>query len=390
MIGRLFILLFILMNVPSGYSQIVHIDKMDTTLQEVKGISLQLKTLESFGLKKDHLPSLRTTLHWLKDQYKSYGYSDIYLDSFKYVGHIDTNINLVVNKHGTNINAPWIIVCSHYDTRTGPGVNDNGTGVVATLQIARIIQNIPTRYNVRFINFAGEEDGLIGSQHYVENTLSPDDSVRLILNMDQLGGTAGGNNNGVITCERDEESNPTTNNLKSWMITDTMAKIVETYTDLKTVIDRAYASDYMPFQLHGYVITGLYQFEGMNYPFYHQLGDSLSHVDTSSTLKVIKGALASVLHFAQSPGYLSVQDINRPQRISVYPNPNAGYVYLPDEINGNIRTELIDQAGVVVHSGEYTSGIKRIDLNVSNGYYTLIIHSLDSKTNYYTPLIVIR
>jgi Zn-dependent M28 family amino/carboxypeptidase len=52
----------------------------------------------------------------------------------------------------------------HYDSIVGTGTNDNGSGVVTILEIARLLQkNIPTEYSIKF-KLSGEEDGLKGSQ----------------------------------------------------------------------------------------------------------------------------------------------------------------------------------------------------------------------------------
>ena len=73
------------------------------------------------------------------------------------------------------------------------------------LEMARVMQNVPTDYSVKFINFTGEEEGLNGSQHFVDavvNATNPKMDIKLVFNIDEVGGVAGLTNN-TITCERD-------------------------------------------------------------------------------------------------------------------------------------------------------------------------------------------
>jgi len=62
-----------------------------------------------------------------------------------------------------------IIACAHYDTvAESPGANDNASGVAAVLHLARALAYRGVERTWRFIFFAGEEVGLQGSRHYVE------------------------------------------------------------------------------------------------------------------------------------------------------------------------------------------------------------------------------
>ncbi len=75
------------------------------------------------------------------------------------------------------------------------------------MELARLMKDLNTEYSIKFIHFSGEEDGLIGSQYYVNNTVIPENlDISLVLNLDQIGGVNGMNNN-TITCERDEDNN---------------------------------------------------------------------------------------------------------------------------------------------------------------------------------------
>ncbi|MHA6792806.1 M28 family peptidase [Pseudonocardia bannensis] len=82
-----------------------------------------------------------------------------------------------------------VMAGAHLDSvAAGPGINDNGTGAAALLEIAQRLGGSPAVGNaVRFAWWGSEEAALDGSTHYVE-TLSRDDRERiaLYLNLDML------------------------------------------------------------------------------------------------------------------------------------------------------------------------------------------------------------
>lgn len=67
------------------------------------------------------------------------------------------------------------------------GADDNASGTAAVLELARLLRAQPLRRSVLFVNFSAEELGLLGSQHFVENSPVPVDSMVAMLNFDMVG-----------------------------------------------------------------------------------------------------------------------------------------------------------------------------------------------------------
>ena len=82
-----------------------------------------------------------------------------------------------------------VMVGAHLDSVAGgPGINDNGSGSAAILEIARKMAKVRPRNQVRFAWWGGMESGLIGSNHYVSNLTSEEiDVIALYLNFDTIG-----------------------------------------------------------------------------------------------------------------------------------------------------------------------------------------------------------
>lgn len=69
------------------------------------------------------------------------------------------------------------------------GADDNASGVAVLLEVAQMLASRPEplRRTVVFIAFTGEESGLVGSSHYVQNPLRPLDRTVAMLNLDMVG-----------------------------------------------------------------------------------------------------------------------------------------------------------------------------------------------------------
>ncbi len=71
-------------------------------------------------------------------------------------------------RRGDDGTGPVVMVSAHYDTVIGaPGANDDGSGIVLCLELARVLRKLPANAHVRFALWGSEEQGLIGSRHYV-------------------------------------------------------------------------------------------------------------------------------------------------------------------------------------------------------------------------------
>ncbi len=82
-----------------------------------------------------------------------------------------------------------IVVGAHLDSvNSGPGINDNGSGSAALLEVAEQMAKVKPRNMVRFAWWSAEESGLVGSTYYVDN-LSPEEQeeITLYLNFDMIG-----------------------------------------------------------------------------------------------------------------------------------------------------------------------------------------------------------
>jgi Zn-dependent M28 family amino/carboxypeptidase len=82
-----------------------------------------------------------------------------------------------------------VMAGAHLDSvQRGPGINDNGSGSAALLEVAEQMAKVKPRNMVRFAWWGAEEAGLIGSTAYVSNLPLADlNRIALYLNFDMVG-----------------------------------------------------------------------------------------------------------------------------------------------------------------------------------------------------------
>lgn len=323
------LLLFLILIFSNSSSGQQYIPYYASIVEQVSASNVlnNLTEFENIGVKRRGTAPLQNTLNWLKNEYLSYGYTASQIQEYSFMNGSNTCKNLVVTKIGTLYPNTFIILCGHYDTITGKGTNDNGSGITTIFEVARLLRNIPTKYSIKFINFSGEEDGLLGSQNFVStvvNATSPKMDIRLVFNIDEVGGRSDMTND-TITCERDIGS-PTTNNAASNIMTNELINCVQLYSPLNTFLSYAYASDYLPFEDNNEVITGF--FEKNETPFRHTANDLLINMDPVYVYNIAKAATGAMLHFSgANTSSLGINE-NNSNSVAFFPTPTRDIIHV--------------------------------------------------------------
>ncbi|CRG92685.1 hypothetical protein PISL3812_09750 [Talaromyces islandicus] len=106
--------------------------------------------------------------------------ASVYIDAI--VENIETTNLIAQTKEGDPENC--VMLGGHSDSvAEGPGINDDGSGSLTLLEVATQLANYRVNNCVRFAWWAGEEEGLLGSDYYV-SVLSPEENLRIRLFMD--------------------------------------------------------------------------------------------------------------------------------------------------------------------------------------------------------------
>jgi Zn-dependent M28 family amino/carboxypeptidase len=207
-----------------------------------------------------------------------------------------------------------ILVTAHYDhlgAQNGklyPGANDNASGVVALLEVARLLAEAPLARSVLFVAFGSEEQLMLGSYYYVAHPLRPLDKTTAVLNLDMIG--------------RNEEHTP--ESLGAYELTasrsDQMNLVGSVFSpDLEALLSREagragialstkfdrdssmralFRCDHLPFLQKG--IPAVWLFGGFH-PGYHEPADTIDRIDFDKMARAVRLTSGAVRALAE-PG----------------------------------------------------------------------------------------
>ncbi|MEB3182012.1 MAG: M20/M25/M40 family metallo-hydrolase [Nostocaceae cyanobacterium] len=142
---------------------------------------------------RDRDPYLATGGHFFVRQYirEQLGqWGEVETHEFQVSGRTFQNLILNLPATSRRNHLPPILIGAHYDAVPGsPGADDNATGVVAMLELARKFAASPARFPLRLVAFDMEEYGLLGSAAYAEQLKQQKQPLRLMMSLEMLGYT---------------------------------------------------------------------------------------------------------------------------------------------------------------------------------------------------------
>ena len=101
--------------------------------------------------------------------------------------------NIEVEISGSSAASEIVIVGAHYDSAPhAPGANDNGSGVAATLEIARLLRDHKPQRTVRFVFFVNEEPPYfqteqMGSLVYAKRSRGLGENITAMVSLETIG-----------------------------------------------------------------------------------------------------------------------------------------------------------------------------------------------------------
>ena len=149
-------------------------------------------TSEPLPINSDAIQNVK---EYISEYFGNLGYDKIEYQKFEYNNENNENAivdgigeNIIVTKNSSIDTTKNLIISAHYDSaEDSVGANDNGSGVAAVLELARILKDTEIPYNIKFILFSGEEKYMLGSRWYV-GKLTEDERKQIIgvINIDTI------------------------------------------------------------------------------------------------------------------------------------------------------------------------------------------------------------
>jgi hypothetical protein len=175
------------------------------------------------------------------------------------------------------------------------GANDDGSGTVSVIEIARVLSQLHPKRSIVFITFFGEERGLLGSTYYGNHPLFPLAKTVADINLEQVGRT-----------DSSEGSEIANASITGYDYSD-VTKYLEDAgkaTGIKIYQDPAASDQYFVRSdnaalaeqgVPAHTLTTAFE-----YPDYHGVGDEWQKIDYSNMAKVDRAVAFAVFNIANS------------------------------------------------------------------------------------------
>lgn len=137
------------------------------------------------------LPMLEQAAQYIENAFDNAGYHPVAIQRFMAQGVPVRNIEVEVK--GSSRASEIVVMGAHYDSVAGaPGANDNGSGVGALLELARLFfEHRPAR-TLRFVAFVNEEppycgSDAMGSRQYARRSKGRNEQIVAMISLETIG-----------------------------------------------------------------------------------------------------------------------------------------------------------------------------------------------------------
>ncbi len=283
----------------------------------------RIEGLQSFGTRHYAQANRENVFQWLSDRFIDAGFADVAFDSFQFNGTWQKNV--VATMPG--VVSGEIIVGGHVDSYSNnlsqaPGADDNASGTAVALEMARVLQSIGyTPYHtLRFIGFAAEEAGLIGSGVYAQRARAANRDIKVMMNYDMVA------NRNLTQTDHDVYIVWYSG---SQAFSDLHAATMRAYTTLNPIFTSSYRSGSDSYSFYQQNYRSVFCIERDFSPYYHSPNDLLQYLDMNYAGDIARSGLAMLLTLDQMPpavAGLHIRDVGDGQSLLV----EWDSVFVPD------------------------------------------------------------
>ena len=291
----------------------------DPILEQVNSTKLKeyINYLSSFHTRHSKSYHIENVANWLKSEFENICKGRVFFHNYTQSDQNQTYHlkNIICTSNSSNINKQnlsfssnynnTIIIGAHYDSRAkninntyarAPGADDNASGVSAVLELSRILSQLNLKYNLQFVLFSGEEQGLWGSKHYVEylDKSNRTKNIDFYVNFDMVGHPPSNESNKVIL-EYDVGNKYEKNDKCSKTIALFIKQIAPKYTNLNATLSKLGRSDFISFEALNLTVIGIHDKGSEKNPHYHKSTDLPATLNIKYLTSVTKMMLATIL-----------------------------------------------------------------------------------------------
>lgn len=322
-------------------------------------------------------PGNELAANYIEEKLTEYGYP-VERQVFSFNG-----VNILGVKQGNLAPQKYVVIGAHYDSyppgTRSPGADDNGSGVAAVLEMAKLLQDVELPFSIIFALWDEEEIGLVGSRAFARSFGANNEELKGYINLDMIAWD--GNDDGIVEIN-------TRNIANSALMAEKAVLYNEIYNiglQTKVVNPGPNSSDFASFWNNGYTAIGINEiyYDEDNNPYWHTLEDKLNKFNFPYFQKTTQLAFVTLMEMAaDTNNVVPVKNhIVKQDQILVYPQPFDQEFYLkwlsPAE---KVKNVLIHDFQGKSYALEYQPELQKIVLSeyLTSGIYILMIEGEQS------------
>ncbi|GAA3893524.1 M20/M25/M40 family metallo-hydrolase [Sphingomonas limnosediminicola] len=352
--------------------------KLRSIISPVSGVEMKktIEALVSFGTRHtlssqtDPKRGIGAALNWTERKFKSFGLPTVRQCETMTNQRVPTPTricDMVAIQRGTERPDDVVIIQGHIDSRVtdvmnftsdAPGANDDGSGVAAVIEAARVLSKRKFPGTIVYAALSGEEQGLMGGKVLANYAKAQGWNVVTVLNNDIIGNSCssdgvcdstharvlseGPRSQGEAELSKSVHSLGGENDSPSRNISrflDSLADRLKIGLDVRQIwrTDRfSRGGDHIPFLEMGYPAARI-SVAVENYDWQHQdlraekgkrYGDTIDHVDFAYLAKMTKLNVAALITIASAPPPPEPKvegAVSTDTKVSWFEMPSAGH-----------------------------------------------------------------
>lgn len=221
--------------------------------------------------------------------------------------------NVIAELPGTETPDRKFVVSGHLDSRNrdnndavnfAPGANDDGSGVAAVMELARILSQFEFKSTIIFVAFTGEEQGLFGSRAYAAELRQNGENIVGMVTNDVVGNIVGGSgkvDSLSVRCFSDNPTDSPHRQLARFIKLQGEAYLSNFTVNLIAARDRpGRGGDHFSFNEQGYTAARLTEPED-NLQHQHNMADLPEFMSFPYLAKVVRINAAYLSGWADAP-----------------------------------------------------------------------------------------
>ncbi len=240
------------------------------------------------------------------------------IDSLKQAASWKNKV-VTIPGHGENADE-LVLMTAHMDstspsaTTNAPGAEDNASGIAALMEAARLFRFYRFDRTIKIIFFTGEEQGLLGSEAYVDDFPAEMDNIVGVVNLDMFGYDADNDRCFELHVGTRSDSN---------QVGTCFTDVIDNYA-LNLSYDYV-TNGAIPYSDHAsfwYAQVGAIEvLENSFYhssggcggvvddnPYYHTINDRIAHMNMPATLAIAQGGIGTTASLAGTLGRCFTED----------------------------------------------------------------------------------